>query len=119
VGRPLSIFAFKNTIFLFNAINIEKSEISNYFCLKLKKMIATIELPNNTHERDFVLEVLKRLNIRFTIDNMSEDVEESVLEEHAAILRDRRKAMQSPDAQFYTWEQAQTVLANRKANKSI
>jgi hypothetical protein len=80
-------------------------------------MIATIELPNNTHERDFVLEVLKRLNIRFTLDNMSEDVEESVLEEHAAILRDRRKAMQSPDAQFYTWEQAQTVLANRKANK--
>jgi Fungal ubiquitin-associated domain len=82
-------------------------------------MIATIELPNNTHERDFVLEVLKRLNIRFTLDNMSEDVEESVLEEHAAILRDRRKAMQAPDAQFYTWEQAQTVLANRKANKSI
>jgi hypothetical protein len=78
-------------------------------------MIATIELPNNTTERDFVLEVLKRLNIRFTLETMAEEVEESVLEEHATILRERKKAMQASDAQFYTWEQAQTILANRKA----
>jgi hypothetical protein len=69
-------------------------------------MVATIELPNNTHERDFVLEVLKRLNIRFTLDAITDEVEESVLEEHAAILRDRRNAMQAPDAPFYSWEQA-------------
>jgi hypothetical protein len=95
-----------------------KSEITDYFCSKLKNMIATIELPNNTHERDFVLEVLKRLNIRFTLDAITDEGEESVLEEHAAILRDRRKGMQAPDAQFYSWEQAQTILANRKADKS-
>jgi hypothetical protein len=75
-------------------------------------MIATIELPNNTIERDFVLEVLKRLNIRFTLDAITEEVEESVLEEHTAILRDRRNAMQAPNAQFYSWEQAQIILVN-------
>lgn len=77
-------------------------------------MIATIELPNNSQEKDFVLEVLKRLNIKFTLENISDEVEESVLEEHAAILQERKKAMQSPDAQFYTWEQAQSILENRK-----
>jgi hypothetical protein len=75
-------------------------------------MIATIELPSNTTESDFVLEVLKRLNIRFTLEIMADEVEESVLEEHAVILRDRRKAMQASDAQFYTWEQAQTLLTS-------
>ena len=80
-------------------------------------MIATIELPKNTHERDFVLEVLKRLNIRFTLENLNDEVEDSVLEEHAVILRDRRKAMQAPDAPFYTWDEAQTILVNRKADK--
>jgi hypothetical protein len=81
-------------------------------------MIATIELPKNMQERDFVLEVLKRLNIRFTLENIADDVEDSILEEHAVILRERKKAMQSPDAQFYTWEQAQTILAKRNADKT-
>jgi hypothetical protein len=66
-------------------------------------MIATIELPNNTHERDFVLEVLMRLDIRFKLDAITDKVEESDLEEHAVILRNRRKPMQAPNAQFYSW----------------
>ena len=81
-------------------------------------MIATIELPNNTQERNFVLEVLKRLNIRFTIENMADNIEDGVLEEHALILHERKKAIQNSDAQFYTWEQAQILLTNRKADKT-
>lgn len=81
-------------------------------------MIATIELPNNKTELVFILEVLKRLNVRI-IDKISDSSsEESILEEHAAILRERRTAMSAHDAQFFTWEEAQQILANRKAEKS-
>ena len=76
-------------------------------------MLATIELPNNRQEVDFILEVLRRLNVRI-LDNKGDTVlEEEVMEEHAAILRERRAAMNAPDAQFFTWEEAQEILANR------
>ena len=76
-------------------------------------MIATIELPNNRKELDFILEVLKRLNVRI-LENKEDTVfEEDVLEEHSVVLRERRAAMNAPDAQFFTWEEAQEILTNR------
>ena len=80
-------------------------------------MLATIELPNNKTEIVFILEVLKRLNVRIVYDSADEPVEDNILEEHAAILRERKAAMSAPDAQFFTWEEAQQILANRKAEK--
>ena len=76
-------------------------------------MIATIELPNNRKELDFILEVLKRLNVRILENKEDMVFEEDVLEEHSVILRERRTAMNAPNAQFFTWEEAQQILANR------
>ncbi len=76
-------------------------------------MLATIELPNNKTELDFVLEVLKRLNVRVIRDDET-TISDDVLEEHAAILRARRQALSEPNAQFFSWEEAQLMLANRK-----
>lgn len=80
-------------------------------------MLATIELPNNKTEIVFILEVLKRLNVRIIYDSPDAPLEDNILEEHATILRERRTAMSAPDAQFFTWEEAQQILANRKAEK--
>jgi hypothetical protein len=41
-----------------------------------------------------------------------------IIEEHAVVLNERRTAMSAPDAQFFTWEEAQQVLANRKKMKN-
>ena len=76
-------------------------------------MIATIELPNNRKELDFILEVLKRLNVRILENKEDMVFEEDVLEEHSVVLRERRAAMNAPDAQFFTWEEAQEILTNR------
>ena len=76
-------------------------------------MVATIELPNNKKEIDFILEVLKRLNVRILEKEVGAVFEEDIIEEHAAILSERRAAMNMPDAQFFTWEEAQNILANR------
>jgi hypothetical protein len=78
-------------------------------------MLATIELPNNKNELAFILEVLKRFNLKVQLLGDTADVSEDMLEEHAVILRTRRAAMTAPDAKFYTWEEAQHILANRKA----
>ena len=79
-------------------------------------MIATIELPNNKSELAFILEVLKRFNLKVQlVDEITPIISDDVLAEHAAILRERRIAMEAPDAQFFTWEEAQQILANRKA----
>ena len=74
-------------------------------------MLATIELPNNKTEIVFILEVLKRLNVRIIYDTSDAPLEDNILEEHAAILKERRAAMSTPDAQFFTWEEAQQILA--------
>ncbi len=83
-------------------------------------MIATIELPNNKAEWTFLLEVLKRLNVPFRLIDAAPDasIEADVLEEHAAILEERYVAMNAPDAEFFTWEEAQKILANRKRQKA-
>ncbi len=78
-------------------------------------MIATIELPNNKTELAFILEVLKRFNLKVQLIDQASDVAQDILEEHAVILRDRRSAMSASDAQFFTWEEAQNLLANRKS----
>jgi hypothetical protein len=78
-------------------------------------MIATIELPNNKTELAFILEVLKRFNLNVQFIEETPDISDDVLEEHAVILRKRRTDMKSPNAKFFTWEEAQTLLANRKA----
>ena len=64
-------------------------------------MIATIELPNNKTELAFILEVLKRLNVRIIYDTLA-PLEDNSLEEDAAILREQRTSMSAPDAQFFT-----------------
>ncbi len=77
-------------------------------------MLATIQLPNNSKEIAFILEVLKRLNVEVITDISTLSIDDEVIEEHAIILRERRTAMNSADAQFFTWEEAQQVLAKRK-----
>jgi hypothetical protein len=74
-------------------------------------MVATIELPNNPQELNFILELFKRLNVRITFEDA---VEDDVLEEHALILKERREAMKQPDAQFFTLGEVETQLTNRK-----
>ena len=74
-------------------------------------MLATIELPNNKTEIVFILEVLKRLNVRIIYDTSDAPLEDNILEEHATILKERRAAMSTSDAQFFTWEEAQQILA--------
>jgi hypothetical protein len=66
-------------------------------------------------ELAFILEVLKRFNLKVQLMDETTPVSEDILAEHAAILRERRVAMTAPDAQFFTWEEAQHILANRKA----
>lgn len=80
-------------------------------------MTATIELPNNKSEVIFILEVLKRLNVRVINDVETWSLDETVAEEHAMILRERRAEMDAPDAKFFTWEEAQIILSNRKKSK--
>ena len=82
-------------------------------------MIATIELPNNRSEVAFILEVLKRLNVKIIEQEGNVLYEEDVLEEHSAILKDRRAAMNEADATFFTWEEAQKILDNRKATNTL
>ncbi len=80
-------------------------------------MLATIELPNNKNEIAFILEVLKRLNVNIVYKSDDEVLDESTIEEHSIILKDRRTSMKAADAQFFTWEDAQQILANRKNTK--
>jgi hypothetical protein len=89
-------------------------------------MIATIELPNNKAEWTFILEVLKRLNVNVRVIDAAPDapIEAEVLEEHAAVLKKRRAAMTAPDAQFFTWEEAQNIVniaavLHNKRDKSV
>ena len=81
-------------------------------------MVALIELPDNKNESAFILEVLKRLNVRI-FDNNEVLLPDGVLAEHAEILRDRRKALDATDAQFFSWEDAQKELVRRKKEKAI
>ena len=80
-------------------------------------MTATIELPNNKTELAFILEVLKRLNVRIIDDTDAGQISDSVSEEHTAILKERRIAMKATDAQFFSWEEAQKILSDRKTDK--
>ncbi len=80
-------------------------------------MLATIELPNNKIELAFILEVLKRLNVSI-VETNEKPLETEIVNEHAAILRDRRTAMSAADAQFFTWEEAQAILDKRNTGKS-
>ena len=83
-------------------------------------MTATIELPNNRQEVDFILEVLKRLNVRIVENTEDMRIDDDTMAEHSIILRERRAAMNAPDAKFFTWEEAQYLLANRsKKEKTI
>lgn len=43
--------------------------------------------------------------------------ESEIIEEHAVVLSERRAAMSASDAQFFTWEEAKEILANRKKTK--
>ena len=74
-------------------------------------MLATIELPNNKNEVDFILEVLKRLNVKIVENTNLSPTVEAISAEHIAILKERKTAMSAKDAQFFTWEEAQIILS--------
>ena len=81
-------------------------------------MVALIEIPDNKNESAFILEVLKRLNVRI-FDNNEVFLSDDVLAEHTDILRERRKVINATDAQFFSWEAAQKELVRRKKEKAI
>ncbi|MEM1121354.1 MAG: hypothetical protein AAGJ18_12955 [Bacteroidota bacterium] len=80
-------------------------------------MVVKIELPTNKKELSFTLEVLKRLGIKILSEEQDDSLSKEVAEEHRTILQERRKAMSAPDAKFYSWEEAQEIIAQRRTKK--
>ena len=73
------------------------------------------ELPNNKKEADFILELLKRLNVRFTQKKLQEETKvDALIEANKTLLDERLNALEKGASISYTWEEAQEVLNNRK-----
>ncbi len=80
-------------------------------------MVYTIEfeLPNNKKEADFILELLKRLNVRFTQKKLQEEAKvDALIEANKTLLDERLTAIEKGASISYTWEEAQEILNNRK-----
>jgi hypothetical protein len=80
-------------------------------------MVYTIEfeLPNNKKEADFILELLKRLNVRFTQKKLEEENRvDALIEANKTLLDERLNAIEKGVSISYTWEEAQEILNNRK-----
>lgn len=74
-------------------------------------MTITIQLPENSKEANFIVELLKKLNIS-TIDSADET---DIPEAHKRILDERiDKLRTTPDADFYTWEDVKMLTTQRK-----
>lgn len=64
-------------------------------------MTITIKLPDNNKEANFIVELLKKLNISM-VDSAEDD---AIPEAHKRILDERIEKLRStPDADFYSWE---------------
>ena len=73
------------------------------------------ELPNNKKEADFILELLKRLNVRFTQKKLQEETKvDALIEANKTLLDERLNALEKGASISYTWEEAQEILNNRK-----
>ena len=74
-------------------------------------MTITIKLPDNGKEANFIVELLKKLNISM-IETTDDD---SVPEAHKRILDERMDKLRStPDADFYSWEDVKKLTSQRK-----
>jgi CRISPR/Cas system CSM-associated protein Csm2 small subunit len=81
------------------------------FHLKLKDMTITIKLPDNSKEANFIVELLKKLNISM-VDTADDDL---IPEAHKRILDERIDKLRStPDAEFYSWEDVKKLTSQRK-----
>jgi hypothetical protein len=80
-------------------------------------MVYTIEfeLPDNKKEADFILELLKRLNVRFTQKKLEEETKvDALIEANKTLLYERLDAIEKGASISYTWEETQEILNNRK-----
>jgi hypothetical protein len=74
-------------------------------------MTITLPLPDNSKEANFIVELLKKLNISM-IDSADED---DIPEAHKRILDERIDKMRTtPDADFYSWEDVKKLTTQRK-----
>lgn len=74
-------------------------------------MTITIKLPDNNKEANFIVELLKKLNISM-VETADDD---AIPEAHKRILHERLVKLRStPDADFYSWEDVTKLTAQRK-----
>jgi CRISPR/Cas system CSM-associated protein Csm2 small subunit len=74
-------------------------------------MTITIKLPDNSKEANFIVELLKKLNISM-VETADEDV---IPEAHKRILDERIDKLRStPDTDFYSWEDVKRLTTQRK-----
>ena len=74
-------------------------------------MTITIKLPDNNKEANFIVELLKKLNISM-VDSAEDD---AIPEAHKRILDERIEKLRStPDADFYSWEDVKKLTSQRK-----
>jgi hypothetical protein len=74
-------------------------------------MTITIKLPDNNKEADFIVELLKKLNVNL-VDTADDD---AIPEAHKRILEARMdKLCSTPDMAFYSWEDVKKLTAQRK-----
>jgi hypothetical protein len=74
-------------------------------------MTITIKLPDNNKEANFIVELLKKLNVSLidTVDDAA------IPEAHKRILDERlEKLHTTPDTHFYSWEDVKKLAAQRK-----
>jgi hypothetical protein len=74
-------------------------------------MTITIKLPDNNKEANFIVELLKKLNISMV------DADDDIPEAHKRILDERiEKLRLTPDADFYSWDEVKKLTAQRKVS---
>ena len=72
-------------------------------------MTVTIKLPDNSKEANFIVELLKKLNISMV------DADDDIPESHKRILDERIETLRTtPDAEFYSWDDVKKMTAQRK-----
>jgi CRISPR/Cas system CSM-associated protein Csm2 small subunit len=74
-------------------------------------MTITIKLPDNNKEANFIVELLKKLNVSL-VDTADDD---AIPEAHKRILDERMDKLRStPDMAFYSWEDVKKLTTQRK-----
>jgi hypothetical protein len=78
---------------------------------KKEDMTITIQLPENSKEANFIMELLKKLNISMIDSADDADIPEA----HKRILDERiNKLRTTPNADFYSWEDVKKMTTQRK-----